>query len=258
MHLAPITAGTVDYKLDMSTMLAIHLALRRDLEQARADRGQAGRQPGQAAPGGAGLGAVQDVPSGAPPAGRPGAVARAARGGGRKPRSGGAGGRAGGGASVIEPLLAAIDAAAADPDDGHQRFGDIIDELISKLSGHLTHEETDGLALIDASLTPDEWQHFAAVNADLDPARRVELHALAAQRGGPQTLDADPRQVPAAAAHRLSASSGRPPTPPATCRPQASCKGPCRCTTEGRTCRHDVTARPGPPRPAAAGSASPC
>lgn len=69
--------------------------------------------------------------------------------------------------SVIEPLLAAIDAAAADPADGHRRSGAIIDELISKLSAHLTHEETDGFALIDASLTEAQWQHFAAVNGDL-------------------------------------------------------------------------------------------
>jgi hypothetical protein len=63
--------------------------------------------------------------------------------------------------SVIEPLLTAIDAAAADPDHGYQRFGDIVDELAAKLTAHLAHEETDGLALIDASLTPAEWQHFA-------------------------------------------------------------------------------------------------
>jgi hypothetical protein len=30
--------------------------------------------------------------------------------------------------AVIEPLLTAIDAAAADPDYGYQRFGDVIDE----------------------------------------------------------------------------------------------------------------------------------
>jgi Hemerythrin HHE cation binding domain len=67
--------------------------------------------------------------------------------------------------SVIEPLLAAIDAAAADQDHGHQRFGDIVDELTGKLSAHLRHEETDGLPLIDASLTPAQWQHFAQVHA---------------------------------------------------------------------------------------------
>ena len=43
--------------------------------------------------------------------------------------------------AVIEPLLTAIDAAAADPDYGYQRFGDITDELATKLTAHLTHEE---------------------------------------------------------------------------------------------------------------------
>ena len=42
--------------------------------------------------------------------------------------------------AVIEPLLAAIDAAAADPHYGHQRFGDIIDELSAQLTAHLYHE----------------------------------------------------------------------------------------------------------------------
>jgi hypothetical protein len=63
--------------------------------------------------------------------------------------------------AVIEPLLTAIDAAAADPDYGYQRFGDIVDELVTKLTAHLTHEESDGLPLIDASLTPQDWQNFA-------------------------------------------------------------------------------------------------
>ena len=55
---------------------------------------------------------------------------------------------------VIEPLLAAIDAAASDPDYGYQRFSDIIDELTGKLPAHLVHEEADGLPLTGASLTP--------------------------------------------------------------------------------------------------------
>ena len=68
--------------------------------------------------------------------------------------------------AVIEPLLTAIDAAAADPDYGYQRFGDITDELAAKLTAHLTHEETDGLALIDASLTAQQWQHFAQAHGE--------------------------------------------------------------------------------------------
>jgi hypothetical protein len=68
--------------------------------------------------------------------------------------------------AVIGPLLTAIDAAAADPDYGYQRFGDITGELVAKLTAHLTHEETDGLALIDASLTAQQWQHFAQAHGE--------------------------------------------------------------------------------------------
>ena len=68
--------------------------------------------------------------------------------------------------ALIGPLLAAIDAAAADPDYGYQRFGEIIDELSAKLTAHLAHEEADGLPLIDATLTPQQWQHFAQVHGE--------------------------------------------------------------------------------------------
>ena len=68
--------------------------------------------------------------------------------------------------AVIEPLLTAIDAAAADPDYGYQRLGNIVDELATKLTAHLAHEETDGLPLIDASLTELQWQHFAQVHTE--------------------------------------------------------------------------------------------
>ena len=68
--------------------------------------------------------------------------------------------------ALIDPLLAAIDAAAADPDYGHQRFGDIIGELSATLTAHLAHEEADGLPLIDATLTPRQWQHFAQVHGE--------------------------------------------------------------------------------------------
>jgi hypothetical protein len=91
---------------------------------------------------------------------------------------------------VIEPLLVAIDAAAADPDYGYQRFGDIIDELSAKLTAHLAHEEADGLPLIDAALTPADWQHFAQVHSErnLPDAPRYMPWLLAEAR--PQILDA--------------------------------------------------------------------
>jgi Hemerythrin HHE cation binding domain len=59
--------------------------------------------------------------------------------------------------AVIDPLLQAIDA-------GDGSFGDVTEELVTKLGGHLAHEESDGLALIDATLSLEDWQHFGRVH----------------------------------------------------------------------------------------------
>jgi hypothetical protein len=66
--------------------------------------------------------------------------------------------------AVIDPLLRAIDAAAADLGSGSGAFGDIIDELVVRLGGHLAHEESDGLDLIDATLSLEDWQYFGQVH----------------------------------------------------------------------------------------------
>lgn len=92
--------------------------------------------------------------------------------------------------AVIGPLLTAIDAAAADPDHGYQRFGDIVDELSTKLNGHLAHEESDGLALIDVSLTPQEWQHFAQVHGERLRADAPMYMPWLLNGASPQSLDA--------------------------------------------------------------------
>jgi len=68
--------------------------------------------------------------------------------------------------AAIDPLLAATDAAAADPDSGHARLGDLVDTLVTTLNGHLAHEESEGLALIDFSLTAEEWKHFSDVHRE--------------------------------------------------------------------------------------------
>ena len=65
--------------------------------------------------------------------------------------------------SRIDPLLAAVDAAfAGDPEaadwPGEDRLADVIDVLTSTLTGHLTHEERDGLPLIGVALTAAEWR----------------------------------------------------------------------------------------------------
>jgi hypothetical protein len=69
----------------------------------------------------------------------------------------------------IDPLLAAVDAAfaqrsapagASGVDDwpGEDRLADVIDVLTSTLTGHLAHEERDGLPLIGVALTAAEWR----------------------------------------------------------------------------------------------------
>jgi hypothetical protein len=157
----------VDYKLDMSVMLGIHQALRRDLERLGRIAARADGSPARLLAAAAGWEqfkmflvahhtaedqelwpALREAVAASPD--------QVALADALEEEH-----------SVIEPLLMAIDAAAVDPGEAGQRFGDIIDELVSKLSAHLTHEETDGFALFDASLTPQQWQHFGAVNGDL-------------------------------------------------------------------------------------------
>jgi hypothetical protein len=63
----------------------------------------------------------------------------------------------------IDPLLAAVDAAFAgdaahDDWPGEDRLADVIDVLTSTLTGHLGHEERDGLPLIGVALTTAEWR----------------------------------------------------------------------------------------------------
>jgi len=156
----------MDYKLDMSVMLAIHQALRRDLERLGRIAARPDGNPARLLQATAGWEqfktflvahhtaedralwpALREAVAASPDQVTIADALEEEH-------------------SVIEPLLAAIDAAATDPAAGRQ-FGDIIDELIAKLSAHLRHEETEGLALIDAFLTPAQWQHFATVNADL-------------------------------------------------------------------------------------------
>ena len=57
---------------------------------------------------------------------------------------------------LIDPLLAAVDTEFAGT--GGDRLADVIDALTSSLTGHLRHEERDGLPLIGIALTAAEWR----------------------------------------------------------------------------------------------------
>ncbi|WP_433380771.1 hemerythrin domain-containing protein [Streptosporangium sp. CA-115845] len=68
--------------------------------------------------------------------------------------------------AAIDPLLAGVDAALADRDHGGENLGGLVDALVTGLSGHLRHEETEGLVLIDATLADRQWLHFAEVHRE--------------------------------------------------------------------------------------------
>jgi hypothetical protein len=64
--------------------------------------------------------------------------------------------------AAIDPLLEAIDAALLDRDTGPHRLGELTDTLASSLRSHLDHEEAEGLALIDSTLTEEQLAAFGA------------------------------------------------------------------------------------------------
>jgi hypothetical protein len=180
----------MDFKLDMTMMFAMHDALRRELVQVARIAGQRDDDPGKLLHAALGWELLKKFllvhhqseddalwPAlRAHAAGHPDRLALADALEAEH--------------AVIEPLLTAIDAAAADPDYGYQRFGDIIDELAAKLTAHLAHEESDGLALIDASLTPQEWQHFAQVHTERIRGDAPVYMPWLLSQASPQTIDA--------------------------------------------------------------------
>jgi len=76
--------------------------------------------------------------------------------------------------AVIDPALAAIDAALADRDSGPARLGGLVDDLAAKLTAHLTHEERAALPLIDATVPEPDWRRFGQLHSRRvgDDARR--------------------------------------------------------------------------------------
>lgn len=82
----------------------------------------------------------------------------------------------------VDPLLAAVDrafasatgAAGQHPGDGG-RLGEVIDPLVSSLTGHLSHEERDALPLIGAALTGAEWRAVGRKIAVKNLSRGPEL-----------------------------------------------------------------------------------
>lgn len=89
----------------------------------------------------------------------------------------------------IDPLIAAIDAALADEQHGHEGLGDVVDAFASELTAHLAHEEDAALPLIAKELPPVDWALFA-------DAQRNQIGLGLAPRYVPWLLDgASPERV---------------------------------------------------------------
>lgn len=58
---------------------------------------------------------------------------------------------------LIDPLLAGVDGAFAESEVAEERLADVVDELVSKLTFHLGHEERDTLPMVGQVLTMEEW-----------------------------------------------------------------------------------------------------
>ena len=65
--------------------------------------------------------------------------------------------------AMIDPVVAAIDRALADP-AGSEDLGDLVDALATALHDHLRHEERAGLPLMAATLTDEQAAAFAQAN----------------------------------------------------------------------------------------------
>lgn len=92
--------------------------------------------------------------------------------------------------AVLGPLLDGIDAALRNSEHSDDRLAELVDVLVTSLAQHLAHEERDVLALIDATMSPEQWQAFSE-----DHKNRIGSDA---SRYLPWVLDgADPARVEA-------------------------------------------------------------
>ena len=67
--------------------------------------------------------------------------------------------------AAIEPMLRAIDATLADRNSPVAVLGSLTDALAAVLRGHLKHEEDQTLAVIDATISPAQWQLLSTSTA---------------------------------------------------------------------------------------------
>jgi hemerythrin-like domain-containing protein len=62
----------------------------------------------------------------------------------------------------IDPLLAEVESAMADPDAQNDRLDKAVGELADSLESHLEHEEKEGLPYVQEALSEKDWKAFIA------------------------------------------------------------------------------------------------
>jgi len=89
----------------------------------------------------------------------------------------------------IDPLLAAVDEAFGDPRAAS--LAGVTDALATSLTGHLSHEERDGLPLIGVALTAAEWRGVGIKIARRNGLSRAgEMFAWIADEADPDQASA--------------------------------------------------------------------
>ena len=180
------------------------IMLRRTRRSAATWTGWSGRPPGRTwltrrRPVGRRLGAVQARTAPAPHRrGRAHLAGAAAAAGAQRERPVRAG-RDGGGARAHRPAagrggrrVRAARRSGRRLATREDRLADVIEVLASTLTGHLAHEERDGLPLIGVALTGAEWRGVG---------RKIGAQERHSSRGGDVRLDAGRRRSPACRRH---------------------------------------------------------
>lgn len=65
---------------------------------------------------------------------------------------------------AVDEVMESIDAALAAPGAELDCLGDLVDSLVTGLTGHLKHEEDQALPLIQTVATEQQWAHFGQVH----------------------------------------------------------------------------------------------
>ena len=98
--------------------------------------------------------------------------------------------------AAIDPMLRAIDATLADRNSAPDVLAGLTDALAAVLRGHLNHEETETLAVIDATVSPAQWQFLVDEHSRLGAADMPRMTAWVLDGASPEHTAAMLSTVP--------------------------------------------------------------